>query len=115
LPPVQDDCFGLVNSLGYNLVQQTSNCSFSGTTVGNITGLDPRLGSLQNNGGLTRTLSPFSGSPEIDAGQTPYCTDANGAPLTTDQRGAQRPLGAGCDIGAVEALPYSVYLAGVHR
>jgi Chlamydia polymorphic membrane protein (Chlamydia_PMP) repeat len=115
LPPEQDDCFGLINSLGYNLIQQPSNCTLSGTTVGVITGLDPRLGTLQNNGGLTRTLSPFSGSPEIDAGQMPYCTDANGAPLTTDQRSAQRPLGAGCDIGAVESLPYSVYLSGVQR
>jgi hypothetical protein len=45
------------------------------------------------------------GSPAIDAGETPACTDANVAQLLIDQRGYQRPIGARCDIGAVEAGP----------
>lgn len=115
LLPEQDDCFGTVDSQGFNLIEQTTNCTISGITTGNITGLDPRLGPLQNYGGPTKTLAPYSGSPVIDAGQTPYCTDVNGAPLSTDQRGIQRPLGAGCDIGSVESFPYSLYLPDVKK
>ncbi len=115
LLPEQDDCFGTIDSQGYNLIEQTNNCTITGTTNGNITGFDPLLGPLQNTGGLTKTESPLFGSPVIDAGQTPSCTDANGSPLTTDQRGIRRPLGAGCEIGSVEYLPYSVYLASVHK
>ncbi|PYI87952.1 MAG: hypothetical protein DMF03_12255, partial [Verrucomicrobia bacterium] len=65
---------------------------------------DPKLGPLQDNGGPTQTMSPLSGSPLIDQG------DSFG--VTTDQRGFQRPLdnpsitnaaeGDGSDIGAVE-------------
>ena len=55
---------------------------------------DPRLGPLQNNGGLTQTLALLPGSPCINAG-----TSA-GAPAT-DQRGAAR-VGP-TDIGAYEA------------
>src|SRR5262249_45562682 len=49
-----------------------------------------------NNGGVTSTHSLLSGSPAIDAGNTATC-----AP--NDQRGAVRPVGAACDIGAYEA------------
>jgi hypothetical protein len=65
---------------------------------------DPMLGPLRNNGGPTETMAPMPGSPAIDAGT------AEG--LTTDQRGAARPVdfsgvvnaagGDGSDIGAVE-------------
>ncbi len=50
------------------------------------------------------------GSPAVDAGET-VCTDANGVPLTTDQRGLPRPVDGNndgivnCDIGAVELQP----------
>jgi hypothetical protein len=108
--PVQDDCYGAIDSSGYNLIEQTSNCTVSGTTTGNITGLDPQLSLLGNNGGPTKTLSPVFGSPVIDAGQTPQCTGENFADLNTDQRGIPRPLGAACDIGAVESMPISAIL-----
>ncbi len=54
---------------------------------------------LRDNGGPTLTLNLVAGSPAIDAaGAT--------CGLTTDQRGAPRPVDgngvAGCDIGAVE-------------
>jgi predicted outer membrane repeat protein len=115
LPPEQDDCYGSVDSLGNNLFEQTLNCSITGTTNGNLTGLDPRLGTLKNIGGSTKTLLPLYGSPVIDAGHTPFCTDGNGSPLSTDQRGVQRSLGAGCDIGAVESLPYAVILPTIDK
>ena len=110
LPTVEDDCYGTVNSFGYNLFGEVANCIVDGSTNGNIIGLDPRIGPLQNYGGTTKTLLPLSGSPVIDAGQTPSCNDVNGSPLTTDQRGVMRPLGAACDIGAVESAPFSVIL-----
>jgi uncharacterized repeat protein (TIGR01451 family) len=64
---------------------------------------DPLLDTLADNGGptagsgqaiLTHALLP--GSPAIDAGDPTTC-------LTTDQRGVARPIGAGCDIGAIES------------
>jgi hypothetical protein len=60
-----------------------------------------------NNGGPTQTHALISGSPAIDAGG-PVCTNADGNPLLTDQRGEARPVDgdgdgqAACDIGAFE-------------
>ncbi len=107
---IPDDCFATVtslHSLGYNLLETTSNCLVSGTTFGNVTGQDPKLGPLQNNYGATPTQALLLGSPAIDAGEQPFCENASGAPLTTDQRGLARPGGARCDIGAFEY--YTVY------
>jgi hypothetical protein len=62
-----------------------------------ITGLDPQLGPLADNGGRTRTHLPIAGSRVIDRGN-------NEAGLTTDQRGEGFPRvkGGRADIGAVE-------------
>lgn len=54
------------------------------------------LGQLKNNGGLTPTHLLPQGSPAIDAGTNTNCPAA-------DQRGQTRPVGATCDVGAVEA------------
>jgi CSLREA domain-containing protein len=53
-----------------------------------------QLGSLQDNGGPTNTRSPTATSPAFNA--SPACV------TTADQRGQGRPMGAACDIGAVE-------------
>ena len=96
-----DDCFGGLGSLGHNLIQTTNNCAIGGNTTGNVTGADPLLGPLQNNGGSTPTHALLSGSPAIDAGDNSSCASA-------DERGAPRPFdgngagGAQCDIGAYE-------------
>jgi hypothetical protein len=69
--------------------------------------LDP---TLAFNGGHTQTYALVPGSPAIDAGGTD-CTDVNGDPLPTDQRGRPRVVDgtgdgtAACDIGAVEFFP----------
>ncbi len=63
--------------------------------------LDPLLGPLQNNGGLTPTRAPLPGSPVIDAG----FNTALPANTLTDQRGTLRLVSAGIDIGAVEYQP----------
>jgi CSLREA domain-containing protein len=57
--------------------------------------LDPKLGLLADNGGLTRTHALLLGSPAIDAASTPDCPP-------TDQRGVLRPQGSACDIGSYE-------------
>ena len=62
------DCSGTLTSKGHNLVQDTSGCTITGDLTGNITGQDPLLGPLQNNGGPTLTHALLPGSPAIDAG-----------------------------------------------
>lgn len=109
-----DDCFssGTVGTLAYNLIRNTTNCFVSGPQGGNIVGLDPLLGPLQNNGGSTQTRALLPGSPAIDAGAPAGCIDDLGAPLTTDQRGWARPNPASglCDMGAYEYSPISLFL-----
>jgi hypothetical protein len=64
------------------------------------------LGALEDNGGATPTMLPGPGSAAIDAIALTDCT------LSVDQRGMQRPWGAGCDIGAVEVAPDGIFADG---
>ncbi|HWS89213.1 MAG TPA: Calx-beta domain-containing protein [Pyrinomonadaceae bacterium] len=97
------DLFGTYNSQDFNLIRTPRGATINGTTTHNVTGVDPLLGPLQNNGGPTRTHALLAGSPAIDAG--------DGGGLTTDQRGLTRPVDSvaaanasdGADIGAFEA------------
>ena len=77
---------------GYNLDSGTS-CGF-GTANNSLSGVDPMLGVLADNGGPTKTHALLEGSPAIDKG--------NSFGATTDQRGVARPQGAAPDIGAFE-------------
>jgi hypothetical protein len=97
------NCRGTFTSRGYNLSSDES-CSF--TAAGDLNGLDPKLGPLQNNGGPTDTMALLPGSPAIDAGNPGGCADSQGHLLKTDQRGKPRPDkedAGGCDIGAYES------------
>ena len=94
-------CSGNISSLGYNIISNTAGCNFT-SSAGDLTGVDPLLGPLQDNGGSSFTHALLPGSPAIDAGNPAGCTDQNGNLLTTDQRGTVRPQGANCDIGAYE-------------
>jgi hypothetical protein len=107
LLPAPDCSAGVVTSpltsQGYNLIQDATNCIFNGDTTGNLTGVDPFLGSLADNGGPTQTHALLADSPAIDAGRpAPVPGDGGVACAATDQRGFLRPLGAACDIGAYE-------------
>ena len=99
------DCSGNVTSNGYNLVQNAAGCALSGSTTGNLIGVDPLLGPLQANGGSTRTHALLAGSPAVDAGNPAAPGSQPAACLPVDQRGKQRPDGAACDIGAFESSP----------
>jgi fibronectin-binding autotransporter adhesin len=90
---------GLIASEGYN-AEDSNQCTLSGT--GNVLNAVLNLGPLQGNGGPTPTIALGAGSQAIDAGDPSGCTDAEGNPLTVDQRGVLRPQGPRCDIGAFE-------------
>ena len=74
--------------------------------------LDPRLGSLGNNGGPTQTHALLSNSPAIDQGTGVTSATFFDCP-ETDQRGLTRPVNGNgdgtvaCDVGAFEfgAIP----------
>ncbi len=115
------DCSGSLTSYGCNLIQDTTDCTIGGDPTSNITGVDPLLGVLQDNGGPTETHALQSGSPAIDAVIDCDCTTVDGEAVTEDQRGESRPMdGDGndtfyCDIGAYEApgpTPLSPYEQG---
>jgi hypothetical protein len=66
----------------------------------NLIGVDPLLGPLQNNGGLTETHALLAGSPAINAGDPTFVP-----PPYSDQRGYgySRKVDGRIDIGAYEA------------
>jgi parallel beta-helix repeat protein len=99
--PNGPDCSWTLVSAGYNLIGNTSDCTFT-PTDSDLTYIDAKLGLLQDNGGPTETHALLSGSPAIDAGS---CRGT-----TADQRGKPRPVDIpfianaddGCDIGSYE-------------
>jgi len=80
------DGSGGLSSSNHNLLGSTSSL------------LNPKLGSLSNNGGPTLTTMPLSGSPVIDVGSNLLVPTG----ITTDQRGYARIFNGTVDIGAVE-------------
>jgi predicted outer membrane repeat protein len=112
------NCSGTITSDGYNL-DNNSTCTLGGT--GDVSGVDPLLGQLLDNGGPTQTHALNYGSPAIDAGNPAGCTDDVGGPILTDQRGLPRAIDGNvdgtlrCDIGAYEAEPEMIYLPLIMR
>jgi hypothetical protein len=86
---------GTITSGGHNLTDDAT-CGFaqSGDLANNNA---TTLGALANNGGPTRTMALGAGSSAIDA------AGACSAGTPADQRGAPRPVGTACDMGAYEA------------
>lgn len=118
--PNIDNTQGTVTSGGHNLIEDNSggaSGSFTNGVNGDIVGIDPVLGSLQDNGGPTQTIAPLYNSPAIDAGGL-----VSG--LATDQRGTNYPRvedlnafanatgGNGSDIGALEVRRFIVNITG---
>jgi Chlamydia polymorphic membrane protein (Chlamydia_PMP) repeat len=87
-----------------SIIDGGGNLSYPDTSCPGIH-LNPMLGALQNNGGPTLTMALGSGSAAIDAAVDAICA---ASPVNNlDQRGVARPVGAHCDIGAVEQQPPS--------
>ncbi len=91
------------HSDGHNL-SDDATCADLFTEAGDMNstpaGLDPA--GLTDHGGSTETIALLSSSPAVNAVPTSSCTDVNGSPIKTDQRGVPRPQGSACDIGAYE-------------
>ncbi|QDT96318.1 Putative peptidyl-prolyl cis-trans isomerase [Gimesia aquarii] len=104
-----DDAWGLQGTItgSYSLVENTAVVSISGTNF--ITGLDPGLLPLAENGGLTKTHALSTGSVAIDAGDPAFDPNTFTPALTLDQRNSARVADGNndsisrVDIGAYEA------------
>jgi hypothetical protein len=84
---------GQITDLGHNICSDETAAL---TGPGSLNMTDPRLAALAGNGGPTATMALLPGSPALEAADSAVCPP-------TDQRGAPRPIGRGCDIGAHEA------------
>ena len=99
------DINGTIETASHNLIGDASSSGGIQNGVnGNIVGVNPLLGPLQNNGGPTMTHALLPGSPAINSGDNCVltasgCGDGNLA-LPTDQRGMAR--NGIVDIGAFE-------------
>jgi hypothetical protein len=102
---VDGDCGGaLVTSNGQNIESPGDTCGFDqGADQVNVSADDLKLGELADNGGPTMTHALLPGSVAIDVIPAVDCVDAEGEPLTTDQRGF--PRDSMCDVGAFELQP----------
>jgi CSLREA domain-containing protein len=89
-----DDCSdnGTITSMGGN-IEQSFDCTLTGT--GDLTGANPLLNALANNGGQVDTMSLQDGSPALD-----HNSDCAGIP--DDAAGTARPQGPACESGAFE-------------
>lgn len=97
------DFSGTLTSKGFNLIGNTTDTTIVDTTTGNQLNVDPLLGSLQDNGGPTKTHLLFSGSTAIDKGHaTGSNIDQRGLPRPVDRMESNATGGDGSDIGAVE-------------
>ncbi|HKG98184.1 MAG TPA: choice-of-anchor Q domain-containing protein, partial [Pyrinomonadaceae bacterium] len=113
--PTVPDVTGIFESQGHNLIGKATaggngnngdqtgfTNGVNGDQVGTLAApIDPKLGPLADNGGLTRTHKLLAGSSAVDTGDNTLAKDAANNTLRTDQRGAGRFNGI-VDIGAFE-------------
>jgi hypothetical protein len=101
------DCVGNIARGRFTLIGDPVGCALPADAVGLLTGEAANLAPLRDNGGRTPTHALCTGpgaphpaceagSPAIDAASSEHC-------FGTDQRGAPRPFGVGCDMGAYES------------
>jgi CSLREA domain-containing protein len=106
------DISGTITSQDYNHVENTSGGVFFARLGKNeisflpapndVTGSDPLLGPLANNGGTTLTHLPAIASPVMNT--IPSGTNDCGTTVTTSQNGNARPQQTGCEKGGAERL-----------
>jgi hypothetical protein len=91
-------------SNGHNVESEQNTCGLDHESDQvNVSAEKLALGPLRDNGGTTMTHALGEGSVAIDQIPADLCVDADGKPLTTDQRGF--PRDAMCDTGAFEVQP----------
>ena len=106
----------VTNDEGYNLSDDTSGCFSAATSKNDFSNLNLDPTGLQNNGGQTKTIALEPDSEAVDFIPIGKCTDQSSPtplPVTTDQRGFQRPNPGNpnfCDAGAFElqTMPFAV-------
>jgi hypothetical protein len=109
------DIFGTITSQDYNHVENVSGGTFfasrerSGKSEpiffvmpNDVTGTDPMLGALANNGGSTLTQLPAVASPVVNT--IPSGTSDCGVAVTTSQNAVTRPAQTGCEKGGAERV-----------
>jgi CSLREA domain-containing protein len=95
-----------VTSLGGNIESPGDNCGLNQTADQvAVSGAQLALASLAGNGGPTLTHLPGPASAAVNTARALHC-------LPTDQRGVPRPIGSGCDKGAVEVDPNAIFHDG---
>lgn len=102
-----NDCVGMFNSLGYNLIgDSTDSNGFNNT--GDIIDLDPMLGVLGNYGGPTQSIPLLQNSPALGAGNYDLLPPGENS---WDQRGLpyNRRINGQTDIGAFEDQSFICY------
>jgi large repetitive protein len=105
------DAKGNFSSSGYNLIgKKDGSTGFTNGVnqdqVGTIAApIDPLLGPLSWNGGLTQTHSLLLGSPAMDKGFSALASDQRGAARYDDPAVANATGGDGSDIGSYERNP----------
>jgi len=110
---VGPDCFGPLNTLGFNLIEQEEMCDrtgFNPNLESDKIGEDPLVGPLAENlpdntppeTFITPTRALMEGSPAIDMGNPAEPESFMESCNETDQRRVSRPQGDQCDIGAFE-------------
>jgi hypothetical protein len=95
-----NDCSIEEAGFSHHSFSSDGSCNFDDPTD-HSGGGDPRLGPLQDNGGLGLSLLPSPPSPLVDAVPPASCGDGEMV-AHSDQRDGVRPVGPGCDIGALE-------------
>jgi hypothetical protein len=109
--PATDDLYSYAAhpwQVSFSLVGVPSTYVVTTVPGSNLTGVDPQLGALADNGGPTQTMLPADTSPVIDCGSdaaNPFDQRGAGFPRVVDQpnRTNSTAVGAnGADIGAVE-------------
>lgn len=101
--------FSLIGNNAGSTLTEAQTTDAMGNLIGSANGggiIDPMLGPLAINGGITRTHTPLAGSPLIDAGSDILAVGADSNPLTSDQRGAPfSRFSDTVDIGSFEVQP----------
>jgi hypothetical protein len=99
---LDNDCDGSIDTEGFDLILDTTGCTFTGKTTTDIFGMDPLLQPLALNApGTTETQALTTGSPALTKGNRATPNGKGIHCFATGQNGFTRPKGA-CDIGAFQ-------------